>query len=77
MSERKKEEIGIGEAGEMPAGITPLATKKPEPPGEVEGHYRRTHYVMCPHCYFLNEPLEETESRMWFTCCYCEKPFLY
>lgn len=76
MSERKKEEIGVGEIGEVPAGTSPVATVKPEV-DEVSGHYRRWTSVRCPHCYGVSDILEETEYRMWFTCCYCGNAFLY
>ncbi|MBX3742702.1 MAG: hypothetical protein KF712_17085 [Akkermansiaceae bacterium] len=74
--ERKKEEIGVGVAGEAPgdAEITDLVK-----PGEDEvgGRYRRWTRVSCPYCYALNDIVEETNYRQWFRCWNCRGTFQY
>lgn len=75
--ERKRIEIGDGEKGTPPDDAKLIATVKPPSDDEVEGHYRRWTSVRCPHCCGVSDILEETEYRMWFTCCYCGNPFLY
>jgi len=75
--EKKKIEVGVGEAGTPPADAEIIALTKPGEEDEVGGRAAYVTNVGCPYCWSINRIVANTSFRQWYSCWNCGGAFHY